>query len=335
MPPTTTVIGCSSSCWRWASGETRALTRDDHVYADPTFSPDGARVAYVSTRPSGYFNIAVRPVDEGRWAGDEMPITTDHAYPANRLYFGPWDMHMTPAWLPAAPESTESDELLLVSNRDIPLGSGNVLRVPVAPGGIRNAVTVLREQTLYRTRPDVASDGRRFVYSSTRGGGRPVQQPVRAADGGGRALQADVLSSTMPSIRAGRPTTSGSRSSPTRTDCRSSHCWRRTEARCGRWRSPNDGGGAPWACCRSAPAPPTPEPSPARGSTSPRRTGSSMPRPMPIARLSARGDHVFHTTGAFTVEAPAGPLELTVVKGFEFHPGHRQPPRSRPARRPS
>ena len=79
-----------------ASGETRALTGDGHVYADPAFSPDGARIAYVSTRPSGYFNIAVRPVEEGRWAGDEMPVTADHAYPANRLYFGPWDMHITP-----------------------------------------------------------------------------------------------------------------------------------------------------------------------------------------------------------------------------------------------
>ena len=143
MPPTTTATGCSSSCWRWRAGETRALTGDGHVYADPAFSPDGERIAYVSTRPSGYFNIAVRTVEEGGWAGDEMPVTADNAYPANRLYFGPWDMHFTPAWLPAAPGSTESDELLLVSNRDIPLGSGNVLRVPVAPGGIRSAVTVL------------------------------------------------------------------------------------------------------------------------------------------------------------------------------------------------
>ena len=176
-----------------ATGESRALTSDDHVYADPTFSPDGTRIAYVSTRPNGYFNVAVRPVEEGRWAGDEMPITSDHAYPANRLYFGPWDMHMTPAWLPAAPESDESDELLLVSNRDIPLGSGNVLRVPSAPGGIGSAVTVLREQTLYRTRPDVASDGRRFVYSSTRGAADQFNNLYVQPTAGGRALQADVL----------------------------------------------------------------------------------------------------------------------------------------------
>ena len=145
------------------TGETRALTDDAHVYSDPTFSPSGDRISYVSTRPNGYFNVSVRPVDEGRWAGDEMPLTTDNTFGSNRLYFGPWDMHLTPTWLP------EGDELLLVSNRAVPLGSGNAVRVPAVEGGIRDATTVLREQTLYRTRPDVASDGKRFVYSSTRG----------------------------------------------------------------------------------------------------------------------------------------------------------------------
>src|SRR5438045_3139746 len=53
------------------TGETHALTADEHVYTDPAFSPDGQRLAYVSTRPNGYFNIYVRPIRDGRWAGDE------------------------------------------------------------------------------------------------------------------------------------------------------------------------------------------------------------------------------------------------------------------------
>jgi hypothetical protein len=39
-----------------------------------------------------------------------------------------------------------------------------------------------------------------------------------------------------------------------------------------------------------------------------------------FARLSGRGDHLFHTTGRFSVELPVGDTELTVVKGFEFFP---------------
>ena len=44
-----------------------------------------------------------------------------------------------------------------------------MLRVPAAANGIDKATTVLAEQTLYRTRPHVSLDGKRFVYSSTRG----------------------------------------------------------------------------------------------------------------------------------------------------------------------
>ena len=145
------------------TGESHALTDDDQVYVDPVFSPDGSRIAYVSTKPNGYFNVYVRAFADGQWAGDEVAITKDNNYGNNRLYFGPWDMAITPAWLPG------SGELLIVSNRGVPLGSGNVLRIPAEEDGILQGETVLAEQTLYRTRPDVSLDGRRFIYSSTSG----------------------------------------------------------------------------------------------------------------------------------------------------------------------
>ncbi len=308
-----------------ASGETRALTGDAHVYADPTFSPDGARIAYVSTRPNGYFNVAVRPVEEGRWAGDEMPVTADHAYPANRLYFGPWDMHITPAWLPAALGSTESDELLLVSNRDIPLGSGNVLRVPVAPGGIRSAVTVLREQTLYRTRPDVASDGRRFVYSSTRGaadqfnnlyvqptaGGEPYKLTFFEHDAFHPRWSPDDEWIAFITNEGGLPQLAllETHGGALRTVAITERRWKRPMGVLSvRTRVADDAGavgddeniGSRIHLTAS--------------------DGKFYAPADAYARLSARGDHVFHTTGAFTVEVPPGRVALTAVKGFEFHP---------------
>ena len=145
------------------TGESRPLTTDASVYTDPVFSPDGNRVAYVSTKPNGYFNVYIRAIKDGQWTGDEVAVTTDNKFPGDRLYFGTADLHITPAWLP------DGKELLLVSNRDVALGSGNVLRVPASAGGMAQARPVLVEQTLYRTRPDVSSDGKRFVYSSTRG----------------------------------------------------------------------------------------------------------------------------------------------------------------------
>lgn len=145
------------------SGKSHKLTDDAFVYADPVFSPDGAWLAYVSTKPNGYFNVYVRPIRDGAWAGEEIAVTSDNSYVRDRLYFGKWDLHISPAWLPGA------KELLLISNRGTPLGSGNVLRVPAEGAGIDRAKPVLTEQTLFRTRPDVSIDGKRFVYSSTRG----------------------------------------------------------------------------------------------------------------------------------------------------------------------
>ena len=139
------------------------LTSDEFIYTDPVFSPDGSQLAYVSTKPNGHFNVYVRPIHDGQWAGDEIAITKDNSFGRDRLYFGEWDMHLMPAWMP------NGRELLLVSNRDVPLGSGNVIRLPVIPLGIEEAETILVEQTLYRTRPDVSIDGKRLVYSSTSG----------------------------------------------------------------------------------------------------------------------------------------------------------------------
>lgn len=145
------------------TGEINRLTDDQAIYTDPVFSPDGSRVAYVSTNPSGYFNVYVRGIENGQWSGEPIAVSRDNDFGRSRLYFGRWDMHIAPAWL------DNGVELLIVSNRDVSLGSGNVLRVPAIENGILQASTVLAEQTLYRTRPDVSIDGKRFVYTSTSG----------------------------------------------------------------------------------------------------------------------------------------------------------------------
>jgi TolB protein len=145
------------------TGETHSLTDDEQVYADPSFSPDGSRVVYVSTQPAGYFNVYLRDVTGGNWAGEAVAVTTDNSFGRDRLYFGSEDIHINPAWFP------NGDEILLVSNRDVALGSGNVFRVPAREGGFDERAPVLAEQTLYRTQPDVSIDGRRFIFSSTRG----------------------------------------------------------------------------------------------------------------------------------------------------------------------
>lgn len=122
------------------TGETRALTHDDFIYADPVFSPDGTRVAYVSTKPNGFFNVFVRPIKDGRWAGEAIAVSRDNKHRNSRLYFGVEDLHVTPAW------TADGKQLLLVSDRGVPLGSGNIWLAPAVAGGMEDARTVLAER---------------------------------------------------------------------------------------------------------------------------------------------------------------------------------------------
>lgn len=295
------------------TGLTSKLTDDQAVYTDPVFSPDGSRVAYVSTNPNGYFNVYVRAIENGQWVGEPVAVSRDNDYGRSRLYFGNWDMNITPSWFP------DGNELLLVSNRDVPLGSGNVLRVPAIEDGISKAVTVLSEQTLYRTRPDVSIDGKRFVYASTSGsadqynnlyvqptvGGHPYKitffqhdafHPRWSPDGEWIAFISNEsgLSQLMLLETYGgklvplaiskqhwlRPTGTLAVKVLDAQMGEATHNRVHLTAADGKFYTPNNA----------------------------------------YARAGSRGDLVFHNTGEFQVTLPVGQTQLNFVKGFEFLP---------------
>jgi dipeptidyl aminopeptidase/acylaminoacyl peptidase len=296
-----------------ATGESRPLTSDAFIYTDPAFSPDGSQLAYVSTKPNGYFNVYLRAIQDGRWTGDEIAVTSDHSFGRSRLYFGEWDMHLTPTWMP------DGTELLVVSNRNVPLGSGHVLRLPATAAGIDGARAVLAEQTLYRTRPDVSIDGKRFVYSSTRGtadqfsnlyvqptdGGEPYKMTFFTHDAFHPRWSPDGERIAYISNAGGLPqlalleTYGGEQRTVPITDRR--------------WKRPM---GVLSVRTRDA----------VTGQLTGSRihlTASDGKFYAPhdaYARVSGADDRVFHADGSFTVTLPVGRATLTVVKGFEFLP---------------
>jgi len=298
------------------TGKTHALTSDEQIYLDPVFSPDGKSVAYVSTKPTGYFNIYMRAIANGQWSGEEIPLTRDNKYERTRLYFGAWDFHTQPAWTP------DAKELLFVSNRGVALGSGDIWRMPARRDGGQEAVKVYAEQTLYRTRPHVSPDGKRFLYSSTAGaadqfnhlyvlpvkGGQPYKLTFGEFDEFHARFSPDGEWITYISNEGGLPRlwlleTYGGKRKPVefielhwsrpmgKLDLRVvDEKWVVTPARIHLF----SGDGKFYASPRS------------------------------FARRGRSGIHSFHTTGQELYDVPPGLLRITAVKGFEYVPAQAQ-----------
>ena len=293
------------------SGEDLALTAGDVIDLEPRFSPDGGRLAYVTTGSSGYFNVVIRDVGPDGFRSAVRPVTYDNSFGRERLYFGAWDMHLSPTWLP------DGRELLLVTNRDVALGSGNVVRVAARAQGIDEPTTVLAEQTLYRARPDVSPDGTRFVYSSTAGaadtynnlyvqptrGGVPYKLTHLRSDAFHPRWSPDGEHLVYVNNESGLP----------ELEILEVHGGKRERVAIGgrRWSRPM--GRLRLATLDGTRI--TPSRIHLRASDGKQYVPSDT-----YARVSRAGDRVFHHRGRFEVELPPGPVEILAVKGIEYRP---------------
>ena len=195
--------------------------------------------------------------------------------------------------------------------------------MPAVADGIEQAQIVLAEQTLYRPRPDVSIDGKRFIYASTRGsadqynnlyvqptkpGGEPYKltffehdafHPRWSPDGEWIAYITNGSANGLPQL-ALLETYGGEQ----RTVTIGPRRWKRPM---GALAVRVHGRGHEGANRR--PRPPR------------RRPTAKLYAPRDAyARVSGAGDRMFHTPGTFRVELPAGKVTMDVVKGFEFIP---------------
>ncbi|MDB2445040.1 CehA/McbA family metallohydrolase [Gammaproteobacteria bacterium] len=295
------------------TGEVFRLTDDDQIYLDPVFSPDGKQIAYVSTQPSGYFNIYIRNFFDGSWVAPPVAVTSDNDFGRSRLYFGAWDMHITPTWMP------DGSELLLVSNRDVPLGSGNVLRVPAIENGIEFAETVLSEQSLYRTRPDVSIDGKRFVYSSTSGSADQYNNLYVQPTVGGEPYKMTFFESDAFHPRWSPDGENiafiGNSEGLSRLMMLETYGGKLTHVSINVLRHREPMGMVSVKISDSDHNQLTPNRVHLKASD-----GKFYAPLDAYARAGHVGDLVFHNDGEFEVQVPVGDMEFSVLKGFEFHP---------------
>jgi TolB protein len=142
------------------SGKQQQLTTGSAVNLEPRHSPDGNRLAYVSTTGSGHFNLFVATIDNGR-LGAARAVVAPRQSAISRYYYSKHDHTINPSWTP------DGKRLVFVSNREIAYGTGDLCSAAVDAKG--ELECFLREETSWRTRPEVGPDGRRVLYSSYQG----------------------------------------------------------------------------------------------------------------------------------------------------------------------
>jgi TolB protein len=148
-----------------ASGREQALTGNGAVNVEPRLSPDGRRLAWVSTSGTGHFNLFIADIDA---AGlhDAHPLLGEHRSSIDRYYYSAFDHAVNPAWSP------DGTTLYYVSNDEVAWGSGDLWAVSVADPAQRRKL--LSEETTWAAHPEPAPRGNRLLYSSYRG--RPWHQ---------------------------------------------------------------------------------------------------------------------------------------------------------------
>lgn len=151
--------GSAMELWSFNTQERRSrqLTSAGAVNLEPRFSPDGKRIAFVSTFKTGHFHIFVGEFAQGELSNVQQ-LTPENLSSLPRYYYSQVDHEISPVW------TRDGAEILFISNRGHIHGTGGFWRMKAQPGA--KAHEIYYEETNWKARPEFSPDGKRVVYAS-------------------------------------------------------------------------------------------------------------------------------------------------------------------------
>ena len=154
--------GGAIELWRLdlATGHEQQLTSARAVNVEPRLSPDGKRLAWVSTQGTGHFNLFIADV-----AADGLhnahPLLGERQSKISRYYYSAFDHAINPSWSP------NGKRVLYVTNNEVAWGTGDLWSV--AADDPKDRHKVLSEETSWSARPETSPDGKLVLFASYHG----------------------------------------------------------------------------------------------------------------------------------------------------------------------
>jgi TolB protein len=296
----------------------QALTQNGAVNVEPHFSPDGKRIAFVSTSYNKRFHIFAGDFHDGQLTNVQR-LTGENRSSLPRYYYSVYDHEISPTWSP------DGTELIFVSNRDRLYGTGGLWRMKAAPGA--EAHHIYDEETTWKARPDWSSDGKRVVWASYNGRVWHQLWLLAAAGGAPVPLTYGDYDNTNPrwSPDASHIAFISNRSGNTSLWVVSIPGGKQQEviARDRQYMQP-------MGMLTVQVLDPQGQPTPARVSVTAADGRAYAPDDLwmhaddQFIRGQATGEaHYFHLNGSATLTVPAGKVEVEVMKGFAHKPERR------------
>lgn len=142
------------------TGREQPLTSGGAVNVEPRLSPDGKRIAWVSTQGTGHFNLFVADIHPDGLRNARR-LLGERQSAIKRYYYSTFDHAINPSWSP------DGRRIFYVANTEVAWGTGDLWSVAVDDPKDRRKV--LSEETSWSARPEPSPDGSQLLFASYHG----------------------------------------------------------------------------------------------------------------------------------------------------------------------